>query len=95
MTDSQRDYMVRVRRAPTETMKRFGSMVVLVSAVALIGAFIPGVTLFALVLGVLGLALGIVCLIIDPSFNVRGLLGTVVSSGAVSLSIIMGIAYGS
>jgi hypothetical protein len=68
-------------------------MVVLVSVVALIGAFIPGITLFALIVGVIGLALGIVCLAIDPSFNVLGLAGTVASSAAVSLAIIMGIAY--
>ena len=95
MTDSQRDYMLRVRRATTETMKRFGTMVVLVSVIALIGAFIPGMTLFALIIGVIGLVLGIVCLVIDPSFNVLGLVGTVASSAAVSLAIIMGIAYGS
>ena len=76
-------------------MMRFGTMVLLTSVVALAGAFIPGVTLFALVLAVIGLALGIVCLIIDRSFNALGLVGTVVSSAAVSLSIIMGIVYGS
>ena len=70
-------------------------MVILVSAVALIGAFIPGITLFALILAVIGLALGIVCLAIDPSFNLLGLIGTVSSSAAVSLAIIMGITYGS
>lgn len=76
-------------------MKRFGSMVVLVSGVALAGAFVPGITLYALILAVIGLALGIVCLIIDDSVNLLGLLGTVVASAAVSLSIIMGIVYGS
>ena len=76
-------------------MQRFGSMVVLAGAIALVGAFIPGITFFALLLGLAGLALGIVCLIIDRSFNVLGLIGTLVSSAAVSLAIIMGIVYGS
>jgi hypothetical protein len=76
-------------------MHRFGSMVVLVGAVSLVGAFIHGIALFALVLAVIGLALGILCLILDRSFNVAALVGTIVSSAAVSLSIIMGIAYGS
>jgi hypothetical protein len=76
-------------------MQRFGSMVVMLGAVALVGAFIPGVTFFALILALVGLALGIVCLVIDRSFNVLGLVGTLVSSAAVSLAIIMGIVYGS
>jgi hypothetical protein len=95
VTDSRQDYAVGVQGPPTATMKRFGSMVVLVSVIALVGAFIPGITLFALVLAVVGLALGILCLIIDQRFNVLGLVGTVASSAAVSLSIIMGIVYGS
>jgi hypothetical protein len=76
-------------------MQRFGSMVVLLSAVALIAAFIPGVTLIALVVAVLALALGILCLALDSSFNVLGLIGTVAASAAVSLAIIMGLVYGS
>jgi len=76
-------------------MRRLGTMVVLLSGIALVGAFIPGITLIALVVAVVSLALGILCLIIDPSFNALALLGTVVASAAVSLSIIMGIAYGS
>lgn len=76
-------------------MRRFGFMVVLVGAIALVGAFIPGVTVFVLVLAVVGLALGIICLVLDRSFNVLGLIGTLVSSAAVSLAIIMGIVYGS
>ena len=86
---------MEIQGAPTATMRRFGSMVILVSVVALVGAFIPGITLFALILAVIGLALGIVCLILDPSFNLLGLIGTVSSSAAVSLAIIMGIAFGS
>ena len=69
-------------------------MVVLVGAVALVAAFIPGMTIFALLVGVLGLALGIVCLIIDHSFNVQALIGTITASAAVSLAIIMGFVYG-
>lgn len=80
---------------PSATMRRFGFVVVLVGAVALIGAFIPGLTIVALILAVIGLGLGIVCLILDQSFNTLALIGTVVSSAAVSLSIIMGIVYGS
>ena len=76
-------------------MKRFGSMVVLVGGMALAGAFILGLTFAALILAILGLALGIACLIIDDSVNALGLIGTVVASAAVSLSIIMGIVYGS
>jgi hypothetical protein len=76
-------------------MQRLGSMVVLVGAVALVGAFIPGVTFFALLLAIVGLALGIGCLVMDRSFNVAGLIGTLVASAAVSLAIIMGIVYGS
>jgi hypothetical protein len=76
-------------------MQRFGSMVVLLSGVALIAAFIPGVTLMALVIAVLALALGILCLVLDNSFNVLGLIGTVAASAAVSLAIIMGLVYGS
>jgi len=75
-------------------MQRFGSMVVLVGAVALVAAFVPGVTFFALILAVFGLALGIACLIIDRSFNVAALIGTLVASAAVSLAIIMGFVYG-
>ncbi|MHA6669556.1 hypothetical protein ACX3O0_11880 [Homoserinimonas sp. A447] len=95
MTDSRRDYAVGVQRPSTATMRRFGSMVILVGGVALIGAFIPGVTLTALIVAVLGLALGILCLVLDHSFNVLGLIGTVMSSAAVSLAIIMGLVYGS
>jgi hypothetical protein len=76
-------------------MKRFGSMVVLVGGMALAGAFIPGITLGALILAVVGLVLGIACLIMDESFNTLGLIGTLVASAAVSLSIIMAIVYGS
>lgn len=75
-------------------MNRFGSMVVLVGAVALVAAFIPGFTLAALLVGVLALALGIVCLVIDPSFNVLALMGTITASAAVSLAIIMGLVFG-
>lgn len=95
MTDSTRDVVGGTQRPPTATMQRFGSMVVLVGVVALVGAFIPGVTFFALLLAVLALALGITCLVIDSSFNVAGLTGTLVASAAVSLAIIMGIVYGS
>lgn len=94
MTDSRREVYLGVQRTPSLTMQRFGSLVVVVSVVALAGAFVPGVTLFALVLGVAGIALGLTCLSLDRSFNVAGLIGTVVSSAAVSLSIIMGIVYG-
>lgn len=76
-------------------MRRFGSMVVLLGGIALIGALIPSITIVALILAVVGLALGIVCLTLDHSFNMLALLGTVVSSAAVSLAIIMGFAYGS
>jgi len=75
-------------------MQRFGSLVVLMSVVALVGAFIPVVTLFALMLAIAGIALGLICLALDRSFNVAGLIGTVLSSAAVSLAIIMGIVYG-
>ena len=75
-------------------MQRFGSLVVLMSVVALVGAFIPVVTLFALMLAVAGIVLGPICLALDRSFNVAGLIGTVLSSAAVSLAIIMGIVYG-
>ena len=60
VTDSRHDFAVRLQRPPTETMQRFGSMVVLVGGMALAGAFIPGVTLAALILAVIGLVLGIV-----------------------------------
>lgn len=95
MTDSRRDLVGVTQRPPTTTMQRFGSMVVLVSAIALVGAFIPGVTFVALILAIVGLVLGIACLIIDRSFNVAGLIGTVISSAAISFSIFMGIVYGS
>lgn len=76
-------------------MSRFGSMVLFAGALALVAAFIPGFTIAALLVGVLGLALGIVCLLIDRSFNVLALIGTITASAAVSLAIIMGLVYGS
>ena len=74
-------------------MRRFGLAVVLFGAIALVSAFIPGVTIFALVVALVGLALGIPCLILDRSFNLAALIGTIVSSGAVSMAIIMGLVY--
>jgi hypothetical protein len=95
VTDSRHDFAVGVQGPTTTTMQRFGSMVVLLSGVALIAAFVPGVTLIALIMAVFALALGILCLVLDNRFNVLGLAGTVAASAAVSLSIIMGLVYGS
>lgn len=75
-------------------MRRYASMVVLLGAAGLVGAFVPGVTLVALLVALIGLGLGVFGLIIDRSFNMRALGGTILSSAAVSASIIMGLVYG-
>lgn len=63
------------------------------AAVALVGAFIPLGTLAAGVLAFIGLVLGVGCLIRDPGFNLPGLVGTLLSSAAVSAAVIMVFVY--
>ena len=67
--------------------------VVIAAAVALVGAFIPLGTIAAGVLGVLGLILGLACLVRDPGFNLAALGGTLLSSAAVAAAVIMTLVY--
>ena len=75
------------------SFRRFGVAVVIAALVALVGAFIPLSTIAAGVLAFLGLALGVSCLIRDPDFNPPALVGTLLSSVAVSTAVIMMFVY--
>lgn len=75
------------------TFRRLGVLVAIVSAVALVGAFIPVSTIGAGVLAALGLAFGVGCLIRDPGFNRAALVGTVLCSAALSAAVIMTLVY--
>jgi hypothetical protein len=62
---------------------------VCLAVVAFAVVFFPVGALPAGVLAVAGLVVGIVCLIRDPGFNVIALIGTVLSSAAVSVAVVM------
>lgn len=76
-----------------DSFRRFGVAVMIAAAVALVGAFIPLGTITAGVLAILGLVLGVSCLIRDPGFNLPALIGTLLSSAAVSAAVIMLFVY--
>lgn len=73
--------------------KRLGRAVVVMAAVALVGAFIPAASIAAGVLALLALVLGLSCLVRDPGFNLVALGGTLLSSAAVALAVIMAFVY--
>jgi hypothetical protein len=64
---------------------------IVIAALALSGAFIPLVSIPAGVLGLIAMAIGILCLVRDPGFNLPALIGTLLSSAAVSASVVMTI----
>lgn len=74
--------------------RRLGRGVVVAAAVALLGAFIPLASIAAGVLGLLALAFGLSCLIRDPGFNRPALGGTLLSSAAVAVAVLMALIYG-
>ncbi|WP_349899264.1 hypothetical protein [Parafrigoribacterium soli] len=72
---------------------RAGWAVVVMAVVALAGSFIPLASVASGVLALLGLVLGLSCLIRDTGFNRPALGGTLLSSAAVAASVIMTIVY--
>ena len=77
----------------TKFMRRFGFLVAMIGLGAPIGSFVPAANLGALILAIVGLCLGMLCLILDRRFNLPAFAGTLISSAAVSMSIIMGFIY--
>lgn len=75
------------------SFRRLSVAVMVAAAVALVGAFIPVGTFTAGVLALLSLMLGVGCLIRDPGFNLPALVGTLLSSAAVSAAVIMTFVY--
>jgi hypothetical protein len=72
---------------------RLGIVSLVIAGASLIAAFIPIVTIAAAVCGLVGLSLGLTCLIRDPGFNLPALGGTLASSAAVSAAMIMTVVY--
>jgi hypothetical protein len=75
----------------TVQFRGLGIASIVIAALALTAAFIPLVSIPAGVLGLIGMAIGILCLVRDPGFNSPALIGTLLSSAAVSASVVMTI----
>jgi hypothetical protein len=82
---------VAVVAASSVQFRSLGIASIVIAALALSAAFIPLVSVPAGVLGLIAMAIGILCLVRDPGFNSAGLIGTLLSSAAVSASVIMTI----
>jgi hypothetical protein len=93
VSDAQPLEVAAVEVQSRGSYRRVGVAVVIMAAVALVGAFIPLSTIAAGVLAILGLVLGVGCLIRDPGFNLPALVGTLLSSAAVSAAVIMMFVY--
>jgi hypothetical protein len=77
--------------ASAASLRNFGIAAIVMAALALIAAFIPLLSIPAGALGLVAMAIGILCLVRDPGFNSPALVGTLLSSAAVSASVIMTI----
>jgi hypothetical protein len=75
----------------TVQFRSLGIASIVIAALALTAAFIPLVSIPAGVLGLIGMAIGILCLARDPGFNSPALIGTLLSSAAVSAAVVMTI----
>jgi hypothetical protein len=77
--------------ASAAPLRNFGIAAIVIAAIALIAAFIPLLSIPAGALGLIAMAIGIMCLVRDPGFNSHALVGTLLSSAAVSAAVIMTI----
>jgi hypothetical protein len=91
VTQTQPREAVTAIVASVAPLRNFGIAAIVIAALALIAAFIPLLSIPAGLLGLISMAIGILCLVRDPGFNTPALIGTVLSSVAVSASVIMSI----
>jgi hypothetical protein len=78
-------------RAAVARLRGLATTSLCLAVVALAGAFVPYGLIPAGLVAVAGLVVGILCLIRDPGFNLLALVGTVLSSAAVSTVAVLAI----